>query len=107
MENLDDKAKYDRTEKSKARQKAEDLSEEINEKINKGESMAAIAVYLTRAKEEMQQLYSKIHDLNNITAKDKFIVLRNALLVVQKYKKTLKELSQITEPSFLEDEEIS
>ena len=106
LENLEQRGKYERSQKSKARRHADEVGKAINEQISKEESMAAIATYLTQAIQEIQELGVSIKNIGDRTAKDRFTILRNAYLTIQKYTETLKELRAITEPSFLSDEQI-
>lgn len=107
QDNLDEIDKKDITQKSIARKYAEDVKEALTRHLNEYETMAAIAEYLSLAQTNISSLFTKIQNLDGMTVKDKFTVLRNALYAIQSYTDTIEELRRITNEEFLSDEDIA
>ena len=71
------------------------------------ETVAAIASYLSLSHKNLDKMFHELENIENLSVEDRFILLRNILYTLQAYAPTIKELKDITESSYLQDEHIA
>ncbi len=96
----------DGKERSDKKKTALALSDSINKNIVKEDTMLAIAELLNTSLDELNSVYSKLGDLNELELQDKFIVLRNALRTLESNGRTINELFSVLSEDFLKDADI-
>lgn len=98
----DDTGRY----KKRAGKLASQVHKAIQTNVKEEETIAAIASLLKLSTKDLKKMYNDLCDIDNMSASDRFILLRNVLYTLQSYQPTIKELKDITESSYLEDEQI-
>lgn len=95
------------SERGLARAQAEDISQIVRKFTKQEETMAGIASFLTLAQKNISEMYTQLGNLDSLSLKDKFTLLRNALVTIQQYAPDLDELQKVLTEEFLSDEHIA
>lgn len=95
------------TEKYKIRKGADNLESQISSLAKEEETVAATAVFLDNAIDNLQDLFNQLDILETKGLQDRFIVLRNSLYTIQAYSETLKELGNTFTEEFFKDPKLS
>lgn len=79
----------------------------FRENIKKGETLAAINSFIGMATKNLEKYHSELVDIESLNVRDRFVLLRNVEFLLQKNSLDIKDLKDITENTFLTDEDIA
>ena len=79
----------------------------FNSNFKEEESMAAIASYLELSNLDLNKMYEELNNIENLSPENRFTLLRNVQYTLQAYAPTIKDLKDITESQYLQDEHIA
>lgn len=93
--------------KKRASVLASNIHKMFKENFKEEETVAAIASYLSLAHHNIDRMFQDLEHIEDLSVEDRFILLRNVLYTLQSYAPTIKELKEITESTYLQDEHIA
>jgi hypothetical protein len=107
ISNFKEKEEGEKSEKAKQYSRYKQMQSEANRYENAGESVAATVAFVEKALEGLNEYYDKLQNIDQLSIKDKFILLRNIQFKLDNYGITAKELNQFVVNSFISSPEIS
>lgn len=79
----------------------------VTKKARQGESMEAISLYLKSAVEDLRTLYHQLNNIEELTVRDKFTVLKNIMMNIACYDSVIKNIREVLTSEYIEDPELA
>jgi hypothetical protein len=105
--NLDEKVEGDPSEKQRAFNLSRKMKNRIIQGSNSGETVAATVEFVEMATENMKYFYDKLQNIDQLSIKDKFRLLRNIKNHLENYGVTIDMLNNFTTNEFISSPEIA
>lgn len=97
----------DTTQKAQAYHFYEKVKKEISKGAKTEETVAAIYNVLQLSLNELKSIYNSIQDLEELSEKEKHVILMNCLYTAQAFAPTIKEIKDLLTNEYLSDEQIA
>lgn len=79
----------------------------VTSKAKHGESMEAISLYLKASVEDLRTLYHQLNNIEDLTIRDKFTVLKNIMMNIACYDSVIKNIREVLTSEYIEDPELA
>lgn len=86
---------------------ADKVAKKFDSNVKQGESLAAVADFIEAAYGNLDRFFEDLNNIEKLSTKNKFILLRNVLNTLQLYSPVITDLKEITESSYLQNPDIA
>lgn len=83
-----------------------DVTTKVKRFIKEGHTINAIVAFIDNTNDHLQGMYDKLLEIEALSQKDRFILLRDIQNIIEAFQETINDLRIITAGEFLEDNDI-